>query len=194
MQPSARDAHYLRMAIQLSERAVKRGNHPFGCVVVARPKEDVIAEAQRSDKDVVLVEAMNSVHTEHDPSGHAETNAIREMGRVLHFWALENDGRRLPDSHTIELFTSTEPCVMCCGAIYWSFAVDRVVYACSESGLAQYAGADFLCPCRDTFRRGARRVQVDGPFLEEEAVVVHSTFWKDFFAKLQHATESPRSE
>lgn len=70
---------------------------------------------------------------------------------------------------------------MCSGAIYWSFSVERVVYACSEVGLGKYAGEDFLCPARETFARGARMIVVEGPFLQEEAEVLHAQYWPKLF-------------
>lgn len=72
---------------------------------------------------------------------------------------------------------------MCSGAIYWSFAVDRVVYACAEAGLGKYAGDDFLCPARETFARGARKITVEGPFLQDEAEALHAQYWPKLFGK-----------
>jgi tRNA(Arg) A34 adenosine deaminase TadA len=168
---SAADEHYLRRAIALANSAVERGNHPFGALIVARPRENMGGDP------VVIVEAENSVHTGHDPTGHAETNAIRALGKVLH----EQRDSISTATHTIELFTSTEPCVMCSGAIYWSFSVERVVYACSEVGLGKYAGEDFLCPTRETFARGARKIVVEGPFLQKEAEAPHALYWPKLF-------------
>lgn len=158
------DVAFLRQGIQMASAAVARGDHPFGAVIVERSVSDP-TEAK------VVVAAMNSVNTAKDPTGHAETNAIRQLGQIP---------QREPSAPAVkyELFTSTEPCVMCCGAIYWSFKISRVVYACAEVGLAKYAGDDFLCPCRDTFARGKQQnIIVEGPFLEEEAEALHAAYW-----------------
>lgn len=173
---SASDEALLRRAIALARAAVVKGNHPFGAVVIARPRHDDGASSGTNatlDPPIILVEAENTVNTEHDPTGHAETNAIRALGAALH----KSSGCISSKTHSLELFTSTEPCVMCSGAVYWSFAVERVVYACSEKGLGKFAGADFLCPSRETFARGSRRVVVEGPFLEDEAEAVHAEYW-----------------
>jgi tRNA(Arg) A34 adenosine deaminase TadA len=82
---------------------------------------------------------------------------------------------------TCTLYTSTEPCAMCAGAIYW-VGVGRVVYALSEQALARYTGPHdenptLDLPCREVFARGQRRVIVAGPAIEDEAGRVHEGFW-----------------
>ena len=134
------------------------GNHPFG---------SLLADA---DGNVVL-EAENTVVTEADATGHAETN----LGRLA--------SRRYPREtlRGMTLYTSTEPCAMCSGAIYWS-GVGMVVYALAESALADLTGPDpenttLRLPCREVFARGQRAVEVRGPFPLPEAVAVHEGFW-----------------
>lgn len=150
------DEIHLRRAFQLAGEARDGGNHPFGALV--------------TDADGVLVaEARNSVVTEHDPTGHAETNAVRAAGRT---------GRDLAGA---TLYTSTEPCAMCAGAIYWS-GIGRVVYGLAEVDLLDLTGAHpenptLDLPCRDVFAHGARRIVVEGPTLADEARQVHAGFW-----------------
>ena len=79
------------------------------------------------------------------------------------------------------LYTSTEPCAMCAGAIYWS-GITRVVYALGsemlEAIVAQLpADSTLRLPCREVFARGGRRVDVSGPHLLEQATAVHAGFW-----------------
>ena len=152
------DLDYLRKAINLASKAREHGNHPFGAVLV---------DAQ----GILLLEAENSVVTGRDCTGHAETNLIRKASAAYPAAALAG----------CTLYTSTEPCAMCAGAIYWS-GVGRVVYALSERGLlelvAHLPGGDFLnLPCREVFARGGRTVEVLGPLLEGEAREVHAGFW-----------------
>lgn len=203
---------YLRRAIALADAAVARGDHPFGAIVVARRHHRLNPDTTDSDSDCknigsfsdeIVVEAMNSVNTTHDPSAHAELNAIRQLGRYVHDMkqtkcaddahehrhdqhpAQDSDGSNESIIERVEfmLFTSTECCLMCAGAIYWSFLVDRVVYACPETGLAKHAGDDFLCPCRETFARGKRPIKVEGPFLAEEAEKAHAAYWPRVFGE-----------
>lgn len=115
----------------------------------------------------MLVEARNSVVTAADPTGHAETNLVRLAGPLA--------ARQQIDLSTCTLYTSTEPCAMCSGAIYWS-GIGRVVYALAEEDLLTMTGGDhpdnptLALPCRQVFAAGSRSVVVDGPALEAEAL------------------------
>ncbi|MFN8482438.1 MAG: nucleoside deaminase [Anaerolineae bacterium] len=152
------DLALLRRAIEIARGARAHGNHPFGALL--------------ADRDgVVLLEAENTVTTEHDCTGHAETNLMRLASRQFEPEFLA----------TCTLYTSTEPCAMCAGAIYWG-QVGRVVFAMSEEGLLELTGDDpenqtFSLPCREVFARGQRPVIVEGPALQEEARQAHAGFW-----------------
>jgi tRNA(Arg) A34 adenosine deaminase TadA len=152
------DLEHLRKAIAVAAQARLHGNHPFGAV---------LADAQGG----IVFEAENTVVSGHDCTGHAETNLIRKASAAYDPSVLAG----------FSLYTSTEPCAMCAGAIFWS-GVSRVVYALSERGLlelvAHLPGGNFLnLPCREIFARGDRAIEVLGPMLEDEARQVHIGFW-----------------
>ena len=152
------DILYLRQAIEVARRAREHGNHPFGALLVA-------------GDGALLLEAENTVNRDNDCTGHAETNLVRlAFGRF--------DRAKLEAS---TLYTSTEPCAMCAGAIHWS-GIGRVVFALSESGLYALTGAHpenetMHLPCREVFARCDRPIAVDGPAIEDEAATVHHGFW-----------------
>jgi tRNA(Arg) A34 adenosine deaminase TadA len=153
-----RDEQYLRIAIDVARRARERGNHPFGAVLAA-------------EDGTLLLEAENTVVTERDCTGHAETNLMRR--------ATQKFDRDFLLKCT--LYTSTEPCAMCSGAIYWG-NVGRVVFALSEERLYEMTGSNpenptLSLPCREVFARGQRTVEIVGPALEDEARKVHEGFW-----------------
>lgn len=147
------DHALVRRSIQLAASAVEHGNEPFGALLAKDGQ--------------ILLEVENTIFTEHDVTNHAETSLIRQATQRY-------DAEFLKDC---VLYTSTEPCAMCAGAIYWS-GVGTVVYACSEQRLAHYAGVEFDIPCREIFVRGKHPVQVIGPVLEAEAEQVHAAYWK----------------
>lgn len=152
------DEHYLRIAIDLARRAREHGNHPFGALLVDQDGE-------------ILLTAENTVVAERDCTGHAETNLMRK--------ASQHYSREL--LATCTLYTSTEPCAMCSGAIYWG-NVGRVVYALSETRLYKMMGSHpdnlaLALPCREVLARGHPHVEVIGPMLEDEAAQVHEGFW-----------------
>lgn len=144
---------FIRECYRLARQAVAHGNHPFGALLV-------------QDGRIVLT-AENTVHTERDPTRHAELNLVSAGARTLGLDALV----------TCTLYTSTEPCAMCSGAIYWA-GISGVVYGCSEARLGQLAGDDFLMPCRTVFARGRRMMTIVGPVLEEEGAAIHAGYWR----------------
>jgi tRNA(Arg) A34 adenosine deaminase TadA len=150
------DQGYLERAVTLAWEARERGDHPFGSVLVTANGK--------------ILEARNSVITGEDPTGHAETNLVRLAGSL--------DRATLTGS---ALYTSTEPCAMCAGAIYWS-GIGRVVFALSESELATMVEEEegvppLRLPCREVFARGGRPIVVDGPVPLLGATKVHEGFW-----------------
>jgi tRNA(Arg) A34 adenosine deaminase TadA len=151
------DLIHLAHAVRLAQAARDRGDHPFGAIVVT--------------PGGVVVEGMNSVLTGSDPTGHAETNLVRAAGAAL-------EGVELAAS---TLYTSTEPCAMCAGAIYWS-GIGRVVYALGEDDLIEMVREQegvptMALPCREVFARGGRAIEVVGPVEVAGAREVHAGFW-----------------
>ena len=154
---SPQDERLLMAAIGVAQRARDNGNHPFGALLAA-PSGDVLCEAE------------NTVVTEADVTGHAELNLVSKACRTLMAGQLG----------TATLYTSTEPCAMCSGAIYWS-RIPRVVYALGEDELAALAGGSgelvLQLPSRQVFAAGSPRVEVSGPHLHDAAAAVHKGFW-----------------
>ena len=152
------DLQHLRTAIELARQAREHGNHPFGALLVDGANQ-------------VLLQAENTVVTRHDCTGHAETNLMR----------LATQHYSVEELESCTLYTSTEPCAMCAGAIHWG-NVRRVVYALGEVDLYDLIGPSpeqLLLPCREVFAHSQRAVEVEGPALELdlEARAVHEGFW-----------------
>ncbi len=148
---------YLTRAVEVAAEARAHGNHPFGAILVT--------------VDGKIVEAENTVVTGNDPTGHAETNLVRRSAARLDAAALR----------TSTLYTSTEPCAMCCGAIFWA-GIPRVVYALPETALMEFVpdGSDeglLDLPSREIFARGGRPTEVVGPVDVPGARDVHEGFW-----------------
>jgi tRNA(Arg) A34 adenosine deaminase TadA len=152
------DLVHLRRALVIAQRARDHGNHPFGALLV-------------DETNQILLEAENTVNTERDCTGHAETNLVRLASKTFPPETLE----------TCTLYTSTEPCAMCAGAIHWG-KIGRVVFALSEASLYAMIGSHaanetMRLPCRELFARCGRPIAVMGPLIEEEARLVHEGFW-----------------
>lgn len=144
------DAGHLRRAIGLAREARGLGNAPFGAVLVGKNGK-------------ILAEGRNTVTTERDVTGHAETNLVRAAFRFL-------------DAGTFAastLYASAEPCAMCSGAIFWA-GVGRVVYGLGADRIYEMLPPDdenpvMRLPCREVLAAGTRTTEVVGPALEEEA-------------------------
>jgi len=155
-----RDGRYLRKAIVWSHAARRRGNRPFGAVVVSQDNE-------------VLAEAYCNATETGDCTGHAETNAVRLLGQ-----------RKIPREQLANatLYSSAEPCVMCAGAIFWS-AIGRVVYGIDAERLRVFRGEhgdqrDAELSCRDVFKASPHDIECIGPALIDEAAAAHIGAWK----------------
>jgi len=148
----------LKAAIAVAQRARDEGNHPFGAVLASVDGE-------------ILLDAGNTVITDRDATGHAETNLVRLASHTYVDDVLAD----------CTLYSSAEPCAMCAGAIYWS-GIGRVVYALSELDLLDLTGADAENPTmtlgvRDVLAAGQRAITVEGPFELAGATAVHDGFW-----------------
>jgi tRNA(adenine34) deaminase len=97
----------MALALSQAREAADLGEVPIGAVVV---------------KDgVVLATGRNGPRENHDPTSHAEIEAIRAAARVLGNERLEG----------CELWVTLEPCAMCAGAIAHA-RIARLYYAASD--------------------------------------------------------------
>lgn len=97
------DFELIQKTIELSAESSKKG-FPVGAVIAIGGK--VVASGASNGK------------VQHDPTSHAETDAIRSLCQKLKTRNLKG----------YTLYSSMEPCSMCFGAAYWS-NINRIVYA-----------------------------------------------------------------
>ena len=97
----------MRVALAEARASLAAGEVPVGAVVVVG--------------DVVVGQAHNAPIGLVDPSAHAEVLALREAARKI-------GNYRLPDA---TLFSTLEPCTMCCGAVIQA-RLARVVYGAPD--------------------------------------------------------------
>ena len=97
----------MQRALELARRAEQEGEVPVGAVLV-------------KDNEIIS-EGWNKPISGHDPTAHAEIQALRAAGQKL-------GNYRLVDT---TLYVTLEPCIMCIGAIMHA-RVQRLVYAASD--------------------------------------------------------------
>jgi tRNA(adenine34) deaminase len=139
----------MRRALALAEHARDaEGEVPVGAVLVLN--------------DEAVGEGWNRNIGTHDPTAHAEIEALRSAGRKMANY-------RIPGS---TLYVTLEPCAMCAMAIVHA-RVARVVYGATDPKTGA-AGSVF-----DTLvsERHNHRVSVEGGILADEA----SAMLRDFF-------------
>ena len=134
----------MQRAIELSVQNVQQGGGPFGAVI-ARHGE-------------VLAEGVNRVTANHDPTAHAEVQAIREAARRLGTFDLTG----------CDIYASCEPCPMCLGAIYWA-RLDHLYYAATQHDAAG-AGFDDAFIYRELALTPAQRRLPTATLCREEAL------------------------
>ncbi len=153
----------MRQALALARRAREEGEVPVGALLVR--------------EDEVVGEGWNRPIGEHDPTAHAEIQALRDAARRL-------GNYRLPGT---TLYVTLEPCPMCAGAIVHA-RVARVVYGAADPR-AGAAGSVFdLLPSDARFNH---RTACEGGVLAEEAGRLLREFFRE--RRRQSRRERPNS-
>lgn len=117
--PRRSDAEKMELAIEIARRNVDHGGGPFGAVVFEAASGRVVAPGA----NFVVPQGWSLLHAEIV----ALTFAQAEVGSYT------------LDCGSYELVTSSEPCVQCLGAIYWS-GIRRLVCG---AGVADAEAAGF---------------------------------------------------
>ncbi|HEY2796117.1 MAG TPA: nucleoside deaminase [Micromonosporaceae bacterium] len=139
---SQTDEAFLRRAIAIASHAITLGDAPYGSLLVG-------------PDGTVLIEDHNTVRRDNDISAHPELKLARWAAREL-------------DAETAArttMYTSCQPCGMCCGGIVRS-GLGRVVYALSTDQFAAINPAG-----------GWPDVAQEGPALLDEARVPIETYY-----------------
>jgi isopenicillin N synthase-like dioxygenase/tRNA(Arg) A34 adenosine deaminase TadA len=164
---SEHDKVCMTAAIAEAACAAKDGKMPFGAVLGDARGEIIFRAHNQCNQAKKRGGGMGDV------TRHAEMELIRDFTTLL----------PVDERSSCTLYTSTEPCCMCAGAIFWS-GVGRVVFGCSVKQLEVVSGpGGFDVPLAKLYgmaAHGARKIDVQGPFFAEEALKVHkdSGVWK----------------
>jgi tRNA(Arg) A34 adenosine deaminase TadA len=152
---TAEDRVFMKRAYELARYATTHGGGPFGAVLVVDGK--------------IVAEYANCVHSTGDITKHAEAGLISAFSPKI--------PRKVFARST--LYTSTEPCAMCSGAICFC-GIGRMVYGTSEAPFEQVMGITpppDLLASREILRRIAPGVKVLGPLMEDEGLKIHEDYW-----------------
>ena len=104
---SPEDIGFMRLALRQAQAAAQAGEVPVGAVVVRAGQ--------------VIASGHNAPLASHDPTAHAEVNAMRAAAKVLGNYRLDD----------CTLYVTLEPCAMCSGAALHA-RFKRVVFGATE--------------------------------------------------------------
>ncbi len=145
------DLHFLQEALSEARKAFSYGEVPIGALIV-------------KDGEIIS-RAFNRKEFLQDPTAHAEILAIREASRKLNSWRLNG----------CTLYSTVEPCVMCCGAIIQS-RISRVVYSVPDP---KFGGVESLYSILSDERNNHR------PVVERVELPEAAELLKEFFKRLR---------
>ena len=135
------DERWMRMALELADRAEACGEVPVGAVVVAGG--DVVGRG------------FNHPIGSCDPTAHAEVAALRDASRKLANYRLTG----------ATLYCTVEPCIMCVGAALHA-RIGCLVYGAADPKVGGVAGIELLRESGAVFNH---RLEFRGGVLAEEA-------------------------
>ncbi len=111
------DHSYLQMAFEQAELARDEGTFPIGAVIV-------------NEEGEVVGRGRNKIFSDCDVTSHAEVEALRSASSLMVDPELKKFTRR-----QYTLYTTCEPCPMCCGSILLSMSIVRVVWAANDESM-----------------------------------------------------------
>ena len=140
------DEYYMKQALREAQKAYEADEVPIGAVVVL--------------KDTIIARGHNQVELLNDSTAHAEMLALTSAYQSL-------GSKYLPEA---TLYVTVEPCLMCCGALYWS-KLGKVVFGAydEKNGYRRMVGS------HHPFHP---KTIVLGGVLEEECVQLMKEFFK----------------
>lgn len=139
------DKQFMNMALDACRRGIDAGQSPFGACIVHLGN--------------VIACAHNRVRLNTDSTAHAEVQAIREACQKANTIHLEG----------ATIYSTTEPCAMCFGAIHWA-RIMRVVYAATVEE-AQSFGFNELPISNHTLKRlSASAIEIVPGVMSKDAI------------------------
>jgi tRNA(adenine34) deaminase len=141
-------AAYMRVAIREAQLSRSEGNKGYGAVVVF--------------DNQIIGQAHDTAITEHDPSLHAEMNAIRQAVKT----------KKDMDLCGAILFSTCEPCPMCASLAVWA-NVTTIVYGISIQETAQLGRSRIRVSASEIVARSPSSIEIIGDILHDECKLLY---------------------
>ncbi|MEY2865191.1 MAG: tRNA adenosine(34) deaminase TadA [Candidatus Methylopumilus sp.] len=101
------DLKFMKLALGLAKKAELKNEVPVGALIVQNGE--------------IIGQGMNTSISDHDPTSHAEINAIREAAKSIKNYRLKD----------CAIYVTLEPCAMCVGAIQHA-RIDKIIYGAPD--------------------------------------------------------------
>jgi len=144
-----KDEEYMKLAILEAKKAFEKDEVPIGAILVMQQK--------------IIAKAYNQVELMNDSTAHAEIIALTSAYNYL-------GSKYLPEA---TLYVTVEPCLMCCGALYWS-KIGKIVFGAYDEKNSYRKSTGTVNPFHP-------KTEIVGGILEDEC----AQLMKDFFKKLR---------
>lgn len=159
------DAEWMALALAEARQAGAAGEVPIGALVVKDGRR--------------VAGGRNAPIARHDPSAHAEINALRAAGAALGNYRLDG----------CELFVTLEPCAMCAGAMLHA-RLARVVFGAADPKTgAAGSVVDLFAE-----QRLNHRTEVQGGVLADECQSLLQDFFRDRRLAARESAEPLRDD
>lgn len=137
------NADIMNRAIALAEATYREGGHAVSAII--------------TKDDEVIAEAFTTIIRDKDPTAHAEINVIKLAAHKL-------DSRFLNDCY---LYTTYEPCPMCCSAAIWA-RMKGIVYGASREDQTPENSWRVNVPCEYVIKNSSPILELYPNFMREE--------------------------
>jgi tRNA(adenine34) deaminase len=101
------DLKFMKLALGLAKKAELKNEVPVGALIVRNGE--------------IIGQGMNTSISDHDPTSHAEINAIREAAKAIKNYRLKD----------CAIYVTLEPCAMCVGAIQHA-RIEKIIYGAHD--------------------------------------------------------------
>ena len=101
------DLKFMKLALGLAKKAELKNEVPVGALIVQNGE--------------IIGQGMNTSISDHDPTSHAEINAIREAAKSIKNYRLKD----------CVIYVTLEPCAMCVGAIQHA-RIEKIIYGAPD--------------------------------------------------------------
>ncbi len=149
------DFNNMQIVLSVTREGIEKGNWPFGACIAS--------------EDRLVIAAHNVVVTTHDPTAHAEINAIRLACAKL----------TTIDLKEYTIYTSSAPCPMCFSAIYWA-GIRRIVYSSYPEDYSILGFTGLGIPPEKMAELGHLKINIMGGLMRKEVKELIGLYHKKY--------------